>query len=122
MSLKGAVEAALFAAGGPISCRDLAIIVGSPEPEIEEMLGSLRTAYREREGGLEIVRHAGGLWVVQVHKQYTALVHRLVPPDLELPLMKTLSLIALLQPVLQAKIVERRGSGAYGHVKELETR
>lgn len=122
MSLRGAVEAALFAAGGPIALKDLAQLVGSPADEVEEMLGTLRTEYKEREGGLEVVRHAGGLWVLQVPKQYTQLVHRLVPPDLETPLMKTLSVIALLQPCLQAKVIERRGQGAYGHVRELEKR
>lgn len=122
MSLRGAVEAALFAAGGPIALKDLALLVGSPADEVEEMLGKLRAEYREREGGLEVVRHAGGLWVLQVPKQYTALVHRLVPPDLETPLMKTLSVIALLQPCLQSKVIERRGQAAYGHVRELEKR
>ena len=39
MSLKGAVEAALFAAGGPIQLKDLAQLVGSPPGDVEEMLG-----------------------------------------------------------------------------------
>jgi segregation and condensation protein B len=122
MSLRGAVEAALFAAGGPIQIKDLAQLVGSPADEVEEMLGKLRTEYRDREGGLEVVRHAGGLWVLQVPKQYTTLVHRLVPPDLETPLMKTLSVVALLQPCLQSKVIERRGQSAYQHLRELEKR
>src|SRR5947208_700506 len=99
MSLKGAVEAALFAAGGPIGLADLATVVGSPVDEVEEMLKALKSDFKGREGGLEIVRHAGGLWVLQVPKQYTQLVQRLVPMDLETPLARTLSVIALLQPV-----------------------
>lgn len=122
MSLRGAVEAALFAAGGPISLPDLAQVVGSPTEEVADCLTVLRVEYKSREGGLEIVRHAGGLWVLQVPKQYTHLVTRLVPPDLETPLMRTLSVIALLQPVTQAKVVDRRGQGAYNHVTELVKR
>lgn len=120
MSLKGAVEAALFAAGGPIHLNDLCQVVGSPTEEVENMLTILRVEFKSREGGLEIVRHAGGLWVLQVPKQYTNLVTRLVPPDLETPLMRTLSVIALLQPVTQAKVVDRRGQGAYNHIRDLE--
>ena len=120
MSLRGAVEAALFAAGGPMHLNDLAQVVGSPLEEVENMLTVLRVEFKSREGGLEIVRHAGGLWVLQVPKQYTHLVTRLVPPDLETPLMRTLSVIALLQPVTQAKVVDRRGQGAYTHIRDLE--
>lgn len=120
MSLKGAVEAALFAAGGPIGLCDLAQVVGSPAGEVENMLTILRAEFKSREGGLEIVRHAGGLWVLQVPRQYTNLVTRLVPPDLDAPLMRTLSVIALLQPVTQVRVVARRGQGAYTHIKDLE--
>jgi segregation and condensation protein B len=122
MSLKGAVEAALLAAGGPIPIKELALIVGSPADEVESALKALRSEYRAREGGIEVAYQAGGAWVLQVTKQYVALVQRLVPMELEPALLKTLSLIAFLQPVTQAKVVDQRGAGAYVHVRQLAKR
>ena|GEM_PF-543463 len=122
MSLKGAVEAALLASGGPISTKELSLIVGSPMDDVESALKSLRSEYREREGGIEIAYQAGGAWVLQVTKQYVALVQRLVPMELETALLKTLSLIAFLQPVTQARVVDQRGAGAYVHVRQLAKR
>ncbi len=63
----------------------------------------------------------GDKYVMQVKQEYSGRVIHLMPrPDLRTGELKTLALIAYLQPIEQSKVVKLRGgSQAYEHVRKL---
>ena len=62
-----------------------------------------------------------GRYVMQLRPEYVSAVKRLATRQLLTPgPLKTLSFIALKQPVSQAYVVKVRGKLAYGHVKQLK--
>ncbi|MDD4497912.1 MAG: SMC-Scp complex subunit ScpB, partial [Methanosarcinaceae archaeon] len=74
--------------------------------------------YAERKSGLEIL-DLGGRYVMQVNPDYSELVQGVAPGELSAPKLRTLSMIAYHQPLLQTSLVEMRGGGVYEHIREL---
>jgi segregation and condensation protein B len=58
-------------------------------------------------------------YIIQVRVQYLNIVTDMLPIELNAGPLRTLSAIALKEPVLQSEIVDMRGSGAYEHINEL---
>lgn len=111
--LKLIVEAALVAAGGPLTLDQLLTLFAEEErPTRADLLGTiedLRADYAER--GLEIVEIAGG-WRTQVRASVAPWVARLWderPPRYSRALLETLSLIAYRQPITRGEIEDIRG-------------
>lgn len=111
--LKLIVEAALVAAGGPLTLDQLLALFAEDErPTRADLLGAiedLRADYAER--GLEIVEIAGG-WRTQVRASVAPWVARLWderPPRYSRALLETLSLIAYRQPITRGEIEDIRG-------------
>lgn len=111
--LKLIVEAALVAAGGPLTLDQLLALFAEEErPTRVDLLGAiedLRADYAER--GLEIVEIAGG-WRTQVRASVAPWVARLWderPPRYSRALLETLSLIAYRQPITRGEIEDIRG-------------
>ncbi|MCG6896418.1 MAG: SMC-Scp complex subunit ScpB [Thiocapsa sp.] len=111
--LKQLVEAALVAAGGPLTL-DL-ILALFPEEErptrgdLLGVIGELQADYADR--GLEIVEVAGG-YRAQVRSSIAPWVARLWeerPPRYSRALLETLSLIAYRQPITRGEIEDIRG-------------
>ncbi len=73
--------------------------------------------YSARDGALEIDDENG--YILQVKEDYIDIVEKLVPVDLSQAVMKTLSVIALKEPVRQSYVKDLRGAGAYDHINEL---
>jgi segregation and condensation protein B len=88
---------------------------------VPQIIQSIIEEYRERETGLEIIE-IEGKYVMQVKPEYTDLIRSVAPKELSSPVLRTLSMIAYHQPVLQSDLVEIRGNATYDHVKELEER
>lgn len=110
---KRIVEAALVAAGGPLTLDQLlALFLDDERPsraELLEVIAALREEYAER--GLEIVEVAGG-WRTQVRASIAPWVARLWderPPRYSRALLETLSLIAYRQPITRGEIEDIRG-------------
>lgn len=122
MSLIGSVEAALFALGAPTNSEEIGRLVGSPPEDVTGALEVLRQQYKERDGGLVISRTRGGVYTLEVRPYYMGLVTRLVPTELDPGTVKTLALIAVMQPIAQSEIVRRRGERAYNHIRDLVKR
>lgn len=118
---KALVEAALFVAGRPLSVRELSKALGIKSHDyLEKLIELLAAEYVERKSAIEIVRVLGDKYVLQLKQEYSQRVLHLMPrPDLRTGELKTLALIAYLQPVEQSKLVKLRGSQAYEHVKHL---
>jgi segregation and condensation protein B len=111
--LKLIVEAALVAAGGPLTLDQLLALFAEEErptrADVLGAIGDLQADYAER--GLEIVDVAGG-WRTQVRASVAPWVARLWderPPRYSRALLETLSLIAYRQPITRGEIEDIRG-------------
>lgn len=112
------IEAALFAAGRAVSVEKLSKITGKPRKNILSAVQELMEAYSSRKSGLEIL-DLGDRYVMQVKPEYSELMREVAPKELSAPKLRTLSMIAYHQPLLQSDLIEMRGSGAYDHIKDL---
>lgn len=111
--IKTIVEAALMAAGRPLSVDELQSVFGDfsrPErKQIREALTTLQADYEER--AIELKEVASG-FRIQVRTRNTEYISRLWeerPPRYSRALMETLALIAYRQPITRGEIEEIRG-------------
>ncbi len=119
MSLKSRVEAALFLTDKPIVAAAIAKLVNEDVQLVRQAVLELIHDYEERNSALEIANDDEG-YMMQVKDEFANLANNLAPIDLPVSVVRTLSAIAIKQPVLQSEIVRIRGAGAYEHIKELE--
>jgi len=111
---RNAVEAALLAAGRPLSIDDLLAVFADSDwraerRDIEALLAELGELWVGR--GLELVQVASG-WRFQVRREYSAHLGRLwseKPPRYSRALLETLAIIAYRQPVTRGEIEDVRG-------------
>ena len=115
MSLKSKVEAVLFITARAATPEEISIILNKSIEDVEEAF--LIMDYASREGALEIDDENG--YIIQIRQEYMDIVEKLVPVELTPAILKTLSIIAIKEPVLQSDLIELRGSSAYDHIKEL---
>ena len=113
------VEAALFVSTDPISMKKLEEITGASSPEVKQMIKELQESYEARESAIEIRKIGRDLFLMQAREIFAAPLLELVKPTVSQEVLKTLSLIALKQPIMQAEVVKSRGAITYVHVKEL---
>lgn len=118
-TMKNIIEAALFVAGRPISVEELNIKTELKKRDIEELLKELILEYMERNSAIEIVQ-MGDKFSMQVQAQFTQNVKKFASGGLiPEPVLKTLTIIALKQPMMKNMLIKIRGAGAYDHVKFL---
>ncbi len=113
LQVKQIVEAALLAAGRPLSLEQLMALFPEPEqPERRQIRQALQTLSEEYAGrGMELCEVASG-FRIQVRADYAPWVSRLweeKPARYSRALMETLALIAYRQPVTRAEIEDIRG-------------
>lgn len=118
------IEAALFVAGRPLDLNELCQVIGSrSKKKAQKYADALMQEYNSRSSALEILALKDERFVLQVKAEYTHLIQKLVNrPLLSSGPLKTLSYIALRQPISQKRVIEVRGQHAYGHIKELKER
>ncbi|MDQ7017317.1 MAG: SMC-Scp complex subunit ScpB, partial [Gammaproteobacteria bacterium] len=112
--LKRILEAALLAAGKPVSLKRLLTLFpeGQPQPSVDQVtmaLVEIRESLSER--GMELKQVASG-YRLQVPEELAPWVARLweeKPPRYSRALLETLALIVYRQPVTRAEIEEVRG-------------
>lgn len=107
------VEAALLAAGKPLSLDRLLMLFPDDEQpgraQLLEVLVQLQESYQER--GIEVTEVSTG-WRIQVRKEYSSWISRLwdeKPARYSRALLETLALIAYRQPVTRGEIEDVRG-------------
>lgn len=115
--LKSRIEAVLFTTAKALSAKEIGEILGVEEETAEESLLELIMDYSARDGALEIDDDNG--YILQLKEEYMDIVEKLCPVDLKAPVQKTLTIIALKEPIRQTALIEMRGSTAYEHVQEL---
>jgi len=115
--LKAQVEAVLFVSDTPVKTGAISKMLNASYDDVQSALVQLIQEYEDRNGGLEISTDDG--YIIQVKIQYLNIVTDMMPLELNPGPMRTLSAIALKEPVLQSEVIDMRGSGAYDHINEL---
>jgi segregation and condensation protein B len=115
--LKSRIEAVLFIAARVVQIEEIAEILGEPAEQVEEALLELIMDYSAREGALEIDDENG--YILQVKTEHLDIVEKLCPVELKPAVLKTLTVIALKEPIRQSDLKELRGGDVYEHVSEL---
>lgn len=118
--LKAKIEAALFLTENPLKATAVAKIVQEDVDKVRQTILELIRDYEERNLGLEISDDGG--YIIQVKDEFATLIDEFVPLEIPTSLIRTLSAIAIKQPVMQSEIIKIRGAGAYEHIKELMER
>lgn len=117
MSLKSRIESVLFLTNQPIRAQAIAKIVNEDVQVVRQAILELIADYEARDTGLEIGQDNG--YIIQVKDEHANIIEEFAPTDISAALLRTLSAIAIKQPVMQSDIIRIRGAGAYEHVKLL---
>jgi len=113
------IEGALYAAGRPLDVEELSTKLEIPKKEEEELVRVVAFDYLEREGAL-IVAQIGEKYQMQLRPELTETVSKFAKGGaIAERYLRTLTVIALKQPILKSTVIKLRGSGAYEHVKYL---
>lgn len=115
--LKSRIEAVLFITSRAVTLDEIATILDEETENIEEGILELIMDYSSRDGALEIDDENG--YILQVKEEHMDLVELLCPVDIKPATLRTLSVIALKEPIRQTELKDLRGSNAYEHVQEL---
>lgn len=115
--LKSRIEAVLFITARVVQIEEIAEILNEPPEQVEEALLELIMDYSAREGALEIDDENG--YILQVKTEHLDIVEKLCPVELKPAVLKTLTVIALKEPIRQSDLKELRGGDVYEHVSEL---
>ena len=113
------VEASLYAAGRPLTIEELANKLEFPKKEVEELINEVAFDYLERSTSL-VIAQIGDRYQMQIRPEYTEQVSKFAKGGaIAERYLRTLTVIALKQPILKSMVVKIRGTGAYEHVKYL---
>jgi segregation and condensation protein B len=113
------VEAVLFASGKPMSVHEVTGALGLEDfRPVQRAVRTLEQTYEHRQSSLE-VRRVGDRYALQLKEGYVATVHSVTPVELAPRTVKTLTLIAYHQPILQSHLVRMIGDVGYEEVQHL---
>jgi segregation and condensation protein B len=112
------VEAELFSAAKPVTVTDLQTASGLDVRTIRSALKKLMGEYNEADRAMEIAK-MGPRYAMQVKKEFREPAARLANLKIPKDVLKTASLIAYYQPVMQSKMFDLVGNRIYDDVKEL---
>ena len=115
-NLKSKIEAVLFVTAKAMQPIEISEILKVPIEDVESALLDLMFDYSSRDGALEIDDEDG--YILQVKAEHLDIVEKLCPVDLKPAVVKTLTVIALKEPIRQTELKEIR-SNAYEHIQEL---
>lgn len=113
------IEAELFSAAKPVTVTDLSRTSGLDVRTVRSALAKLEEEYNGSDRAVEIAK-MGPRYAMQVKKEYKDYASKLATMEIPRDVLKTASLIAYYQPVLQSKLYDLVGSKVYDHVKALE--
>jgi segregation and condensation protein B len=113
------IEAILFAAGKPLSVKELsaALELDDHRP-VQRAVRTLEQTYAHRQSALE-VRRVGDRYALQLEERYVPGVHAVTPVEMAPRTLKALTLVAYHQPILQSVLVRMLGDVAYEEVQHL---
>ncbi len=113
------VEAILFAAGKPLSVKELTAALGTDDfRPVQQAVRTLEQTYAHRQSALE-VRRVGDRYALQLQERFVPTVHAVTPVEMAPRTLKALTLVAYHQPILQSNLVRMIGDVAYEEVQRL---
>ncbi len=121
MSVKRAVEAALFSSAENLKLSEIADKTGIPVNEVRYALLDLRREYNNRESAITIAKF-GSEYRMMLRTEYAEYTGMFSKAEMSGGTMRTLSTIAYNQPVLQSELFKNLGSRVYDDVRELMER
>jgi len=114
------IEGALYASDKALTIESLSLELDFPKAEIKNAIKELLELYENRSTALEI-KKMGEKYQMQIKPMYSEEIRKFAQGGaIAEKYLRTLTIIALKQPILKSKLVKLRGSGAYEHVKYLE--
>jgi len=118
---KALVEAALFVSENPLNLRALSKISGiTSTRELKQILNQIKKGFDASSRGIELALTPEG-YQFQVKDRFLNKVSGLTTyADISKGALRTLSLVALRQPMLQSDVVKIQGNKAYNYIKSLE--
>lgn len=107
----GLLEAVLFAAGNPMTVREISHIMAVDVLSAQNLLTRLQRELDERKSGLTLRQVAGGYQLATRPETYTVVerLSQVVDRKISAPTMETLSIVAFKQPITKAEIENIRG-------------
>ncbi|MFX1478421.1 MAG: SMC-Scp complex subunit ScpB, partial [Promethearchaeota archaeon] len=113
------IEASLYAAGRPLTIEEISNKLEFPKKEVEELINQVAFDYLDRSTAL-VIAQIGDRYQMQIRPEYTEKVSKFAKGGaIAERYLRTLTIIALKQPILKSTVIKFRGTGAYEHVKYL---
>jgi segregation and condensation protein B len=119
------LEALLFSTHVPLTAAEIAKALVRPVEDVAAALARLEKALADRPTAVAMfVREKNGekAFILDLKAAYRKDAASVAPPMLKQAVTETLALVAINQPLSQARLVRERGATVYEHVKELMTR
>jgi segregation and condensation protein B len=115
-------EAALYVSGRPLDFKTIGSVIGArSEDKIRSIARAIAERYAKMDSPVQVLELPDGRFVMQLRPEFVKNVRKLSNRPLLTPgPLRTLSFIALRQPISQSHVVRVRGKLAYQHVKQLK--
>jgi len=115
------IEVALYASGRPLGLEELSKVSRIvSKRRLNEIMRDLSSKINSTFVSIELKEIEGPMYSLQLKPIYNSIAKRFATKALlSTATLRTLSYIVYLQPVSAHELVQRRGSQAYSHVKEL---
>ena len=115
-------EAALYVSGRPLEIKTIGSIIGArSEEKIRSAVQEIKERYEKSGSPIQVLELPDGRYVMQLKPELAKHVRKLSNRPLLTPgPLRTLSYIAVKQPVAQSRVIAVRGKLAYHHVKQLK--
>jgi len=112
------VEAVLFAASQPLRATDIADICSLSADTVRKEIRRLEKEYDERGTAFEVAK-IGQRYSLQLRHEYNQYAMPFAEMEISPEVLKTASIIAYNQPIMQSDLAKMLGSGVYERVKAL---
>lgn len=119
---KAIIEAILFAAGRPVSKKELVLSLEMAEEEIENIISSMQEEYQAQERGIEIIKIEQSYQLAtrkDLHDFIYPVLDKRNKPNLSNAALETLAIIAYNPKITRAEIESIRGVSADACVYKL---
>jgi segregation and condensation protein B len=112
---------ALYASGRPLSLDEISKVARVvSKKRLNELMRELARRINSTFAAIELKEIEGPKYSIQLRPNYNAIAKKFATkPLLSVSALRTISYVVYLQPVSAQELVQRRGSQAYSHLKEL---